>query len=137
MTFSASNVEVQKSDNLIPASYQGRTFVPNYINQNNLDFLALNINSNYVTYTGSDAGSKFIGGLRCVHPFEAYMITTDNTRSIDVMDGMPTSIKGVRMDSDEKSSMKVYDIRGRQMSVSAESLKPGIYIVNGKKMIIK
>ena len=137
VTFSASNVEVQKSDNLIPASYQGRTFVPNYINQNNLDFLALNINSNYVTYTGSDAGSKFIGGLRSVHPFEAYMITTDNTRSIDVMDGMPTSIKGVRMDSDEKSSMKVYDIRGRQMSVSAESLKPGIYIVNGKKMIIK
>ena len=137
VTFSASNVEVQKSDNLIPASYQGRTFVPNYINQKNLDFLALNINSNYVTYTGSDAGSKFIGGLRSVHPFEAYMITTDNTRSIDVMDGMPTSIKGVRMDSDEKSSMKVYDIRGRQMSVSAESLKPGIYIVNGKKMIIK
>ena len=138
VTFSASDVEVQKSDNLIPASYQGRTFVPNYTNQNNLDFLALNVSNNYVTNPSKEiAGSKFIRGLRAVHPFEAYMTTTDNTRSIDVMDGMPTSIKGVRMDSDEKSSMKVYDIRGRQMSVSTESLKPGIYIVNGKKMIIK
>ena len=138
VTFSASDVEVQKSDNLKPVSYQGRTFVPNYTNQNNADFLALNVSNNYVTNPGRDiSGSKFVRGLRAVHPFEAYMTTTDNTRSIDVMDGMPTSIKGVRMDSDEKSSMKVYDIRGRQMSVSAESLKPGIYIVNGKKMIIK
>ena len=143
VSFSASNVEVQKSDNLIPASYQGRTFVPNYTNQNNADFLALNVSNNYVTNPGRDiSGSKFVRGLRAVHPFEAYMTTTDNTRSIDVMDGMTTAIRGIQMVKDESSTIKVYDTRGVLMKTATSiddvrnGLKAGVYIVNGKKMII-
>ena len=144
VTFSASNVEVQKSDNLIPASYQGRTFVPNYTNQNNLDFLALNVSSNYVTNPGRDiSGSKFVRGLRAVHPFEAYMTTTDNTRSIDVMEGMTTTIRGILVVNDSASAIKVYDTRGVLLKTATsmdhvkKGLKAGVYIVNGKKMIIK
>ena len=144
VTFSASDVEVQKSDNLKPVSYQGRTFVPNYTNQNNLDFLALNVSNNYVTNPSKEiAGSKFIRGLRAVHPFEAYMATTDNTRSIDVMDGMPTAIRGIKMITDEETDIKVYDTKGVLLKIAIskddvrKGLKAGVYIVNGKKMIIK
>ena len=144
VTFSASDVEVQKSDNLKPVSYQGRSFVPNYTNQNNADFLALNVSNNYVTNPGKDiSGSKFVRGLRAVHPFEAYMTTTDNTRSIDVMDGMTTAIRGIQMVKDESSTIKVYDTRGVLLKTATSmddvrnGLKAGVYIVNGKKMVIK
>ena len=143
VTFSATNAEVKKSDDLKPVSYQNRTFVPNYTNQNNLDYLLLNVNNSFVTYFGADAGSKFIGGLRNVHPFEAYMTTTDGTRSIDVLDGMMTEVKGIGMVEDGECDMKVYDVRGILLKTSSsmdevrKGLKAGVYIVNGKKMIIK
>ena len=144
VTFSASDVEVQKSDDLKLVSYQGRTFVPNYTNQNNADFLALNVSNNYVTNPSKDiAGSKFIRGLRAVHPFEAYMTTTDNTRSVDVMEGMTTAIRGIQMVKDEARFIKVYDTRGVLLKTVTSindvrnGLKAGVYIVNGQKMIIK
>ena len=143
VTFSATNVEVKKSDDVKSVSYQGRTLVPNYTNQNNLDYLLLNVNNNFVTYSGADPGSKFIGGLRNVHPFEAYMTTTDGTRSIDVLDGMTTAIKEIRMISDDTEVIKVYDTKGVLVkTVKANDdlrsgLATGIYIVNRKKIIIK
>ena len=143
VTFSATNVEVKKSDDMKSVTYQRRTFVPNYTNQNNLDYLLLNVNSNYVTYLGADAGSKFIRGLRSVHPFEAYMTTTDGTRSIDVLDGMTTAIKDIYMIPDDTEVIRVYDTKGIMVkTVKANDgfrsgLAAGVYIVNGKKMIIK
>ena len=144
VTFSASDVEVQKSDNLKPGSYQGRSLVPNYTNKSDENYLALNVSNNYVTNPGKDiSGSKFVRGLRTVHPFEAYMITTDNTRSIDVMEGMTTAIRGIQMVKDEASVIKVYDTRGVLMKTATSiddvwnGLKAGVYIVNGKKIVIK
>ena len=144
VTFSASNVEVQKSDNLKPGNYQGRSFVPNYTNKDGDDCLALNVNNYYVTNSGKDiSGSKFVRGLRAVHPFEAYMTTSDNTRSIDVMEGMTTTIRGIQMVKDGASVIKVYDTRGVLMKTATSiddvwnGLKSGVYIVNGKKMVIK
>ena len=144
VTFSASNVEVQKSDNLKTGSCKGRTFVPNYTNKAGDDCLALNVSNNYVTNPGKDiSGSKFVRGLRAVHPFEAYMTTTDNTRSIDVMEGMTTAIRGIQMVNDGASEIKVYDTRGVLMKTATSKydvrngLKAGVYIVNGKKMVIK
>ena len=144
VTFSASNVEVQKSDNLKSVSYQGRSFVPTYANKSDDNYLTLNVNNYYVTNPSKDiAGSKFIRGLRAVHPFEAYMTTTDNTRSIDVMDGLTTAIRGIQMVKDEASTIKVYDTRGVLLKTATgmddvrNGLKAGVYIVNGKKMIIK
>ena len=144
VTFSASDVEVQKSDNLKPGSYQGRSLVPNYMNKDGGECLPLNVNNYYVTNPGKDiSGSKFVRGLRAVHPFEAYMTTTDNTRSIDVMEGMTTTIRGIQMVKDGASVIKVYDTRGVLMKTATSiddvwnGLKAGVYIVNGKKMVIK
>lgn len=144
VTFSAENVEVQKSDNLTPASYQTRKFVPNYANKEGDDLLPLNVSNNYVTNPGKEInGSKFVRGLRAVHPFEAYMTTTDNTRTIDVMEGLSTAIKDIRIVENEASVFKVYDTKGvllktaTSMDDARAGLKAGVYIVNGKKMIIK
>ena len=76
ITFSSENVTVKKSDNLQTGSYNGNTFIPNYVNVENSSYLALNVNNDYVSYTGGQAeGSTFVANLRSVHPFEAYMIT--------------------------------------------------------------
>ena len=144
VTFSAENAEVKASDEMQSANYQDRTFVPNYTNKAGEDCLALNVNNYYVTNPGTDIdGSKFIKGLRAVHPFEAYMTTTSNTRSIDVMDGMTTAIRDIVMTAEGKDIIKVYDTRGILVkTVKAYDdlrmgLASGVYIVNGKKMIIK
>ena len=144
VTFSASDVEVQKSDNMKPGSYQGRSLVPNYTNKSDENYLVLNVSNNYVTNPGKDiSGSKFVRGLRAVHPFEAYMTTTDNTRSIDVIEGMTTAIRGIQMVKEGASVIKVYDTRGVLMKTATSiddvrnGLKSGVYIVNGKKMVIK
>ena len=144
VTFSAENVEVKASDDLLSAKYQDRTFVPNYTNKAGDDYLALNVNSYYVTNPSTDIdGSKFIKGLRAVHPFEAYMTTTSNTRSIDVMDGMTTAIRNIMMTAESKDVIKVYDTKGVLVKTAKvnedlkKGLAAGVYIVNGKKMIIK
>ena len=144
VTFSAEDVEVKVSDDMHSAKYQDRTFVPNYTNKAGDDYLALNVNNYYVTNPGTDIdGSKFIKGLRAVHPFEAYMTTTSNTRSIDVMDGMTTAIRDVVMTAESKDLIRVYDTRGILVKTVNDTddlrkgLASGVYIVNGKKMIIK
>ena len=144
VTFSAENAEVKASDDLLSTKYQDRTFVPNYTNKAGDDYLALNVNSYYVTNPSTDIdGSKFIKGLRAVHPFEAYMTTTSNTRSIDVMDGMTTAIRNIMMTAESKDVIKVYDTKGVLVKTAKanddlrKGLAAGVYIVNGKKMIIK
>ena len=144
VTFSAENVEVKASDEMQSAQYQDRTFVPNYTNKDGDEYLALNVNNYYVTNPGTDIdGSKFIKGLRDVHPFEAYMTTTSNTRSIDVMDAMTTAIRDIIIAREGTDDIKVYDTRGVLVKTAIandhlrKGLAAGVYIVNGKKMIIK
>jgi len=144
VTFESENVEVKKSSDVNSVKFSDRTFVPNYVNKNDDAILALNVNNDIVTYTQADKGSKFVKGLRSVYPFEAYMTTTSNTRSIGVLDGMTTGIKSVRNMIDETAEgVRVYDMRGvLVMSCASKTdirngLKPGVYVVEGKKMIIK
>lgn len=144
VTFESENVEVKASDDLHAVKYGDRTFVPNFIHQDDASILALNVNNDIVTYTSADKGSKFVKGLRQVNPFEAYMTTTSNTRSFGVLDGMTTGIKTVRSMVDETAQgVRVYDMRGvlvkdgASMAEARSGLKPGIYVVQGKKMIIK
>ena len=144
VTFESENVEVKASDDLHSVQYGDRTLVPNFTNKKDDSILALNVNNDIVTYTSADMGSKFVKGLRQVYPFEAYMTTTSGTRSIDVLDGMVTGIKAVKGMIDETAQgVRIYDIRGvlvkssNSMSEAKEGLRPGVYVVQGKKIIIK
>ena len=143
VTFSAENAEVKVSGKLNSSKHSDRTFVPNFINQNNDSFLELNANNDIITYRPDDKGSKFIKGLRSVHPFEAYMTSTSGTRSISIADEMTTDIKGVAEMADETQTIRVYDLKGilvktaTSIKEAQQGLQTGIYFVNGKKIIIK
>jgi hypothetical protein len=142
VTFESKDVEVKATKDLNTSRYSDRTFVPNFTNKEDGSILALNVNNDLVKYTESDLGSRFIKGLRAVHPFEAYMTTTSNTRSISVLDDMTTAIKEIKsLDSGIRSQdIRVYDLRGvlvksgASMEEIMSGLKAGIYVVNGKKV---
>lgn len=142
VTFSAENVEVGVTEQH-SAKYGDRTLVPNFTNQKDESILALNVDNDIVSNMSSENnGSKFIKGLRAVHPFEAYMTSTSGTRSIDVLDGMTTDVRGIR-DIKDVRDVRVYDMRGvlvkssTSMEEAMQGLNTGIYVVNGKKVIVK
>ena len=146
ITFSAENVRVKRTDDLSQASSGDKTFVPNFANRQGTGVYALNVNSDYVTYTGGlTAGSRFVPNLRTLHPFEAYMTSTATTRMpIVIGDNMATGIAEVPAMMEE-TVVRVYLPSG-QLVVTAEEkhwetvkaqLPAGLYIVNGQKLIVK
>ena len=145
ITFSSTNAEVKKSDDVVKAKYGDRTFIPNYINlENNAGYYALNVNNDFEAYQGAEKeGSMFIQNLRQIHPFEAYMTSTAGTRSIGIFDGMTTAIRGIEEIDNVQQTLKVYNLNGQCIKTgqSMESLKhelpSGIYIIKGQKIIIK
>ena len=145
VTFEAKDVEVKATRDLNSVKYSDRTFVPNFTNKEDESILALNADNDLVTYSDSDKGSRFVRGLRKVYPFEAYLTTTSNTRSISILDGMATAIQEIRSQEPAVSSqgIRVYDLRGvlvkngRSMEEIKRGLKAGVYVVQGKKIIIK
>ena len=144
VTFGAKDVEVKATKDLNTVRYSDHTFVPNFANKEDESILALNVNNDLVRYTSSDMGSRFVKGLRKVYPFEAYMTTTSNTRSIGVLEDMATAIKTVQsMVNENSQNIKVYDLRGVLVKSSTSKkdiksgLKAGVYVVQGQKMIIQ
>ena len=147
ITFSAEDVKVKKSDDLQTGSYNGNTFMPNFTNAENSGCLALNVNNDYVTYNGGSAeGSRFIVNLRPVHPFEAYMTSVSGARKyISINEDMTTGIEDISVMLDDTKGQRVYDLKGqliisdtdRSIDEIRKSLPAGVYIVNGKKLIIK
>ena len=136
VTFAASSVTVGKTENLNQPVYNGRTFIPCFTERKaDEGFYALNVSNDWETNnSGMTEGSKFVLNMRRTHPFEAYMASSSNAAPyFDVFDDMTTGIQVM----DEGRWMKeeaVYDLQGRK--VENPSMK-GVYIVNGKKMIIK
>jgi len=131
VTFSAENVKVHKTDNLHPAVFESKTFVPNFALKES-DVYVLNVVNDLEQNRGdATEGSTFIWNLRPVHPFEAYMTTTQATRSIPIDDAMPTGIDCLVLTND--GSEEWYDLQGRRVKQPAK----GVYIRNSKKLIIR
>ncbi len=99
-------------------------------------------------YTGTDGsvflpGGAFVSDLRDVRPFEAYLYNEQLTRMryLSINGGMATGID--RILKEENKLVDVYTLQGvmvkRQIPVEtlAQELPGGIYIVNGKKMVIR
>lgn len=145
VTFGAQDVEVKATNDQNSVKYNDRTFVPNFTNKEDESILALNVDNDLVTYPDADKGSRFVRGLRKVYPFEAYLTTTSNTRSINVLGGMTTAIQDISSQQSAVNSqnIRVYDLRGvllkcgRSMEEIKCGLKAGVYVVQGKKIIIK
>lgn len=133
--FSAYNVTIESTDDLKTASFKDRTFIPNFIDKAaNEGFFGLNVVNDYSSNnSGMIEGSKFVLNMRQIHPFEAYMTTTSNSRhAIGIFDDMTTAIHEIetKMEAEQDA---VFDLQGRRMNVP----KKGVYIKNGKKYIKK
>lgn len=83
-------------------------------------------------YPIDDIAARTIGGLR------AYFIVpqgTDIKKLRANLDGTPTSL-GTIFDTEE-SNAPVYNLQGQCVGNSLRALKSGIYIQNGKKVVVK
>lgn len=83
-------------------------------------------------YPSDDIAARTIGGLR------AYFIVpqgTDIKKLRANLDGTPTSLSTI-FDTEE-SNAPVYNLQGQCVGNSLRALKNGIYIQNGKKVVVK
>ena len=150
ITFSSNNVTVSKSTDTNIATGKGYRFVPNYsILGASTQIFPLNVQNDYSTHTDYYAeGSTFIKELRTVHPFEAYMMTGANNAkpAIPIFEELPTAIREIPViDYNNEKGLRVYTMAGN-LVLSSESmtlqevlkrLPAGVYIVNGKKMVVR
>ena len=99
-----------------------------------------------MTYSGGAAeGSRFVAGLRPVRPFEAYMTSEAGVREIAIADDLATGIAQAIVLIGGRGDTKVYDLKGRVVAdgagCSQEELRRmlpyGVYIFNGRKLIVK
>ncbi len=147
VTFSAENVNVPKTENLTIANYSDRTFIPTFSSmEKSNDALVLNVVNDIERVTGgSTEGSAFERNLRPVHPFEAYMTSTSSTRSIGIDEGMATGIIELISALSDESVLRIHNLNGQLIKIEEgrsldevmKSLPASVYIVNGKKMIIR
>jgi hypothetical protein len=148
IVFSASNVTVQESNNLVSSKHGHRNLVPNYQNRDSSpEVYALNVNNLWDQNTDSDLaeGSAFIRDSRQVRPFEAYMTIDSSggtTRSISIFDDYNTTgIKNLPLARKHNDGMiRVYSVSGILIKQGTDErilneLPKGIYVVNGKKII--
>ena len=146
VTFSATNAKVYQTSSLVSSESNGKKFVPSYEVVNaSPSVYPLNVTNNLVTYTGIyDEGSKFIGNLRKVYPFEAYMTTSDSSNRVLKIEfeDETTGIMDVSLTKSSNSVVTVYSLNGQQVKTGEyqdvmKHLSKGIYIVNGRKVVVK
>ena len=144
VTFSASNVYVPQT---VPGSAEKGdvTLYANFMNNSETsDMLLLNTEAD----ADHEAGSIFVlNSGRAVRPFEAYVISRARSRAyISVgslggeTDDEATAIK--ERSIDDSDMVKVYNLSGVlvKQSTKEDALKglaKGVYIVNGKRVMVK
>ncbi len=155
VTFSAKDATVKSSADLIQAAYNNRTFIPTFQWKAKNGINALNVYNQYVEVFNKDntdyeQGSAFVHELRNVHPFEAYIINSNGTNAdFIIFDDMPTGLPLLPTLPDvsnyQPGTYRVVNLSGqvvREVNVVSSSeavtgLPAGIYIVNGRKVVVK
>ena len=98
---------------------------------------------------GGDTGNKFSGGRGQTFEFDipvtgdyVFTVYTDAVKDADFVLGMATLqpksfvTTGIsQVNTDRTTSSHAYDLSGRRLS--KENLKPGLYIIDGRKVMIK
>ena len=149
VTFAATNVKVDVTEQRTSKS-GNKTFVPTFCSQPTSETIfPLNVDNEFFTHKDYFAeGSHFVKGSRPVCPFEAYMTTTtaNAIQAIPIIEDLPTNIQNIPFSgSKEESTLRIYNLSGQAVMItdkmSLESalnrLPNGVYIVNGKKVVIK
>ena len=140
ITFVGTDVQVVPSEALKIGKFGQRKLVPNFqYRPVSSNILALNVNNQLSEDKDMSRlpGSTFVRDLRPVYPFEAYLTVgaAEAARlEIPVFDAVPTSIKGIRT-TKSKSDDVWFSIDGQKLQ--GKPTAKGIYIVNGRKVVIK
>ena len=146
VTFWAENVVVKRTAEAVPLSVGNKQFVASFASDaKDAGNYALNVVNDYEEDTGGAVeGSRFILNLRQVHPFEAYIKTTSGARYVAIDDDNITN--GIyELLSDREDRIIVYDLKGllimdtkeQTMKEVLRHLSSGVYIINGKKILVK
>lgn len=149
VTFSATNVKVSASNSVATSKSNSKTFIPAFCAQDKSSTVyALNVNNSYHSELGGyTEGSAFVRDLRKVSPFEAYMTTSDsNAKRAFLIDfSETTGIDELPAMTGNEGKIAIYNLSGQHIittdnghiSEVKAQLPAGIYIINGKKMVIK
>lgn len=133
--FIGTNVQIKASKNLGYGKEGNKKLMPNYQNKEaSPEFFVLNVNNRWNSNTDAAVeGSVFVGGLRQIHPFEAYMTIDGNAarNRIPIFRDDVTGMPVIPMTA-ETSADVIYNLNGQRV----RSMSHGIYIKNGKKVSI-
>ena len=145
--FSAENADIPVSRELSTGSKGSVSLIPNYLRQAaSKDIWAINKGQEV---EGNAPGSSFVPGLREIRPFEAYAtnstLNAPRIITIEELGGMLTGIYDVLTGGGtaDDDKVKVYNLSGtlvktgNQEDEIEKSLPSGVYIINGKKVMIK
>jgi hypothetical protein len=90
-------------------------------------------------YLAKDNVFKIADGTGKIKGFRAYFkSTTGSAKTFNLsIDGTVTGIEGISTDTTTSGNQKVYNLNGQYVGNSLEGLKSGVYISNGRKVIIK
>ena len=148
--FSAENAEVPVSSDLVLGKKGSVTFVPAFTRQDAQSSIwCINRNEEVEGYA---PGSTFVPALRTICPFEAYAtnsaLQTRGFLTISELSGQNSQTTGIynMLTGGSRSAdgmVKVYSLSGKlvktgdQLDNVINSLPKGIYIINGKKRIVK
>ena len=136
VTFSATNVTVyattdveeDKGDGYVMlGSYEGTT-ADNYI-------CALNDEECVVDNKAYMPGCIFVADSRDIRPFEAYVYNAQIGRA-PYLRISGENATGINHSTFNIQRSTIYDLTGRKV-LNAEDLKGGVYIVNGRKVVVK
>ena len=142
VTFSSQDVEVPQTQLNVVETHDVNNnmvmFVPCFQSQSATEQIyALNVGEQRGQYL---EGSVFEANYRNIRPFEAFTVHESNGPApqfipVSNMNGGLTGIGASLVNSEEVNSEKWYDLNGRRLQ--QKPTQKGIYILNGKKAIIK
>ena len=143
VTFAATNVTVSPTINTSAIGEWAVAFAPVAKAEGRF---ALNVvNDFFSDYGSGNPGSRFINNLRNINPFELYCNSTSASREIAIEFADESSgIEELMLDNNLPILYKIYDAKGALVrSVVAtyanavSGLTPGLYLVNGVKVVLK
>ena len=136
VTFSATNVTVYPTTDMEQEAGNGYVMLGSY-EGTTADSHVYALNDEEYTADGDTymPGGIFVANSRDIRPFEAYVYTTNAGRAPYLRVGKETT--GVVLSTvNGQQTTEIYDLTGRKV-LNVENLKGGVYIVNGKKVVIK
>ena len=150
VTFSATKAKVLASNSVNESKSNSKTFIPAFCAQDKSSTVyALNVNNSYHSELGGyTEGSAFVSDLRKVSPFEAYITTSAaNAKRAFLIDfSETTGIDEIPTTDMKDGTHKIYNLNGQlvkqtksqqELDETLKQLPAGVYVVNGKKTIVK